>query len=203
MDAQAELKIKRAERERARRAAMKAAGIKVERSEDYKAKHREQERERRKTGTAKLREREYRRQYRDANREQYRAYSREHQRKRRSELKALGLADKHAWTPEQQREYRLRDPERYAFMKRASNYGISIEAQRAMIAAQGNVCANLACLAPLSGRSMQLDHCHRTGKVRAFLCGHCNAALGRMDDDPIKLEGLAGYIRKHQALPPR
>lgn len=196
MEKSTEEKGRRAERERERRQRMKEAGIKVERSPDYKRHAAERERERRKTPEAKQQELEWRRRNREENRERYRAYSREFQRKRRADLKALGLSDPHGPTAEYLRAYRARDPIGYAFSQRARKYGIPVEDQKVMIAQQNNRCANIACLAELVGRTMQLDHCHRTGKVRAFLCGHCNAALGRMGDDPAKIRGLAEYIER-------
>lgn len=42
--------------------------------------------------------------------------------------------------------------------------------------------------------SLQLDHNHATGKVRGFLCRHCNSALGLAGDDPERLIALASYL---------
>jgi hypothetical protein len=189
-------KARRAQRERERRAANKAAGIKPTRPPDYKEKQAARERERRKTPEAKQRELEWRRQNRKENPERYRTYNREFQRRRRSELKLLGIPDPHAPTPEYLKAYREKDPVRYAFMKRSSKYRISIDQQKAMLDAQLWRCANLECRVDLKGRTMQLDHCHNSDKPRAFLCGDCNAALGRMNDDPKKLRGLADYIER-------
>ena len=43
-----------------------------------------------------------------------------------------------------------------------------------------------------------LDHDHRTGKIRAFLCPACNKAIGFAGDDPDRLTQLAHYLRKHK-----
>lgn len=44
-------------------------------------------------------------------------------------------------------------------------------------------------------RAICIDHDHETGKVRGFLCGNCNRALGLLKDDPALLEKLALYLR--------
>lgn len=48
-------------------------------------------------------------------------------------------------------------------------------------------------------RSLAIDHCHRTGKVRRLLCGNCNQALGHARDDPRLLRLLALYVEFHAA----
>jgi len=39
-----------------------------------------------------------------------------------------------------------------------------------------------------------IDHCHRTGEFRGFLCNGCNLAAGYLDDDPRKARALAVYL---------
>jgi len=74
-------------------------------------------------------------------------------------------------------------------------YGISPEAQAAMLLAQGNCCAG--CKVSFDECSSHLDHNHRTNKVRGFLCQPCNQAAGLLRDDPDRAMMLAAYLRKH------
>lgn len=39
-----------------------------------------------------------------------------------------------------------------------------------------------------------VDHCHTTGKVRGVLCGNCNVALGKMEDDVARLARAIEYL---------
>jgi len=43
---------------------------------------------------------------------------------------------------------------------------------------------------------LQVDHDHRTGKVRGILCGDCNLALGCFGDDPIIMDRAIRYIMR-------
>jgi len=57
-----------------------------------------------------------------------------------------------------------------------------------------------ACRKPPRGRRpLVLDHNHVTGKVRAFLCDHCNVSIGMAGDSAEMLRKLADYIEAHQA----
>jgi hypothetical protein len=41
-----------------------------------------------------------------------------------------------------------------------------------------------------------LDHCHKTGRKRALLCGRCNSGIGMLDDDPAILRAAANYVER-------
>ena len=55
------------------------------------------------------------------------------------------------------------------------------------------------CKEPPSGGYTRLavDHDHRTGLFRGFLCSMCNLALGNARDDPKILRKMARYLTKH------
>lgn len=78
------------------------------------------------------------------------------------------------------------------------SYGIGADEYAAMLEAQGGVCA--ACGEPettvVKGklRALAVDHCHRTGEVRALLCYRCNVTLGWTRDDPGRLLDLVEYL---------
>ena len=84
-------------------------------------------------------------------------------------------------------------------------YGISSEVYQAMFLAQNGVCA--ACGQPETTldfrtkqvKNLQIDHCHKTGKVKALLCKECNNALGLLHDDPERIRLLLRYVILHES----
>lgn len=42
-----------------------------------------------------------------------------------------------------------------------------------------------------------IDHDHKTGKFKSWLCHDCNLAIGICKDDPDIMERLAKYTRRH------
>jgi hypothetical protein len=75
------------------------------------------------------------------------------------------------------------------------------QTEESMLSGQNGVCA--LCPREISldvPRSLHVDHCHETGRVRGLLCHKCNPGLGQFEDDPERLERAAAYVRKHKAL---
>jgi hypothetical protein len=49
-------------------------------------------------------------------------------------------------------------------------------------------------------KNLQVDHDHRTGKVRGLLCHKCNKAIGLLGDAPLALMRALGYLRYHKRM---
>jgi len=69
-------------------------------------------------------------------------------------------------------------------------YGISVAEYHAMYEEQEGCCA--VCGGP--HETLDVDHDHVSGKVRALLCGPCNRGLGMFEDNPSMLRRAASYL---------
>lgn len=50
----------------------------------------------------------------------------------------------------------------------------------------------------LTGKKASVDHCHKTGKIRALLCHDCNTMIG-LGCESIRIFGQAiRYLKMHQ-----
>src|SRR6185437_9382788 len=84
------------------------------------------------------------------------------------------------------REYRKRkmqegDPfDRRTWLK--YKYGLTIEEYKNMLSRQNWACA--ICERKFGDMIPNVDHNHKTGKVRELLCFNCNTGLGNLKDDP-------------------
>jgi hypothetical protein len=43
-----------------------------------------------------------------------------------------------------------------------------------------------------------IDHCHKTKKIRSILCNYCNTGLGKFMDDASLLIKASNYLKKYQ-----
>lgn len=78
-------------------------------------------------------------------------------------------------------------------------YGITLEQYYALLKEQNFVCAICKrAHKAWRGSYLTVDHCHNTGEIRGLLCGSCNAALGKFDDNPELLINAYIYLQKKE-----
>lgn len=95
-------------------------------------------------------------------------------------------------------------PGHYLKMKKNSlwqKYKLTLDAFEYMFELQEGLCA--ICLQPerSRGKTLAVDHCHRTGQVRQLLCSHCNKGIGHLGDDPRRVLAAALYLERHNNRP--
>lgn len=83
-----------------------------------------------------------------------------------------------------QRDYRAREG-------RFRRHGITRADYERMDAEQNGLCA-ICQRRPHA----QIDHCHKTGKVRGLLCPGCNTALGKFGDNAAALRRALDYLER-------
>ena len=84
--------------------------------------------------------------------------------------------------------------QRDAYYRR--KHGISVDEADAILEAQNNRCAICKRETPERLASMHLDHDHKSGKIRGFLCIDCNHGLGKFRDEPDLLLRALVYLRE-------
>lgn len=60
-------------------------------------------------------------------------------------------------------------------------YGITLSEFNEILKFQENKC--IICKNLFNTNKICVDHCHKTGKVRALLCNNCNSGLGFFNDN--------------------
>jgi hypothetical protein len=94
-----------------------------------------------------------------------------------------------------EKTYRDNNPDKRRATNRKSLYGITDDRYQEMVTDQGGRC--LICKEPPSKKSLAVDHCHKTGKVRGLLCHMCNLALGGFKDNPELLKSAIAYLGEY------
>lgn len=138
----------------------------------------------------------YHRLYYLKNRKEMRAAHQEYRREHKEEINAQKRGE-YAKNPgkfrKEARDWRINNPQRFRAHKAESAYGISHHDFFRLVGSQKGRCR--ICRNPF-GKSFQVDHCHRTGKVRGLLCSNCNAGLGRFRDSLKNLKRAIQYLRR-------
>lgn len=109
---------------------------------------------------------------------------------------------KHCMTKDSQR-WNRNNPEKHKAIYRKHNhrlnlrkrFGITVEEFDALFSACSGVCG--ICRNPESrDRRLSLDHDHKTGELRGFVCSKCNLLIGGAKDDAALLRAAAEYLDK-------
>lgn len=77
-------------------------------------------------------------------------------------------------------------------------YGLTIEKFNNMLREQNYNCAICAQhMSNCTKKTLYVDHCHKTGKIRKLICGNCNSGLGMFKDRIDLLQLAISYIKEH------
>lgn len=128
-----------------------------------------------------MKDRERAAAYRRANPDKVREIQRRSAEKRRKD------PDKVVSIREYQQGYRERNRGTLAAKERERKFGISHAEYAELHKQQGGVCA--ICKKPETAtrngkvKSLAVDHCHSTGRIRGLLCADCNTGIGKLKED--------------------
>ena len=81
---------------------------------------------------------------------------------------------------------------KHKFKNIKSQYGIEKDEYFVLITKSNGICS--ICNKKIN--NPQIDHCHKTGKVRGILCANCNLGLGNFKDDINSLKNAIKYLEK-------
>ena len=117
------------------------------------------------------------------------------------DLKGTTLGVKKCINLDRKKAYREMNPDAIKDQKLKTAFGLSLEVYNNMLSAQGGVCAickKEESVLSVKGKtkSLAVDHCHTTGRVRGLLCQKCNQALGLFDDDLERLNSAISYLKE-------
>lgn len=106
-----------------------------------------------------------------------------------------------SFSARRQRVYRKIKTEESLGYRLKHYFGLSVKEYEAMYESQSGrcyLCGNSES-AVIRGKTLMLavDHCHKSGKVRALLCSQCNTGLGLFKDSPELLKRAAEYVTRH------
>lgn len=101
------------------------------------------------------------------------------------------------------RARRIRDPflfdTKNTISKFKGRYGIKIELSKYLeLYKQCDGKCEICGKTDTRNGRVSLDHCHSKNKLRGFLCGKCNMALGVFKDDTLLLNNAIKYLKKYE-----
>jgi len=144
----------------------------------------------------------------DANREKRIELSTKWKLENRERANAWGRADR-LKNPEKYREnekkYKKRNWAKLSVNESLRKLGLTNEQFILMNEKQNKKCAICKNEETRIGRGgeiarLAIDHCHKSGKIRALLCHYCNIALGSFKDNIELLQSAIRYLKEHSNI---
>ncbi len=89
-----------------------------------------------------------------------------------------------------------KNPSKVQAWLRQYNYGITSDEYSKLWATQGGLCVVCGASESVSGRQLDVEHCHETGTIRGLACNGCNTGVG-ITDNPDLLVKKAMFLLKH------
>jgi hypothetical protein len=74
-------------------------------------------------------------------------------------------------------------------------YGMTIDEFKSLKKKQKGKCACCGATKNTDGKSLYVDHCHKTGEIRGLLCRKCNTGIGLLGDTVDRLERALKYLK--------
>lgn len=96
-------------------------------------------------------------------------------------------------TDKYQQTQKAKETNRERHLKK--KYGVSL--QEVLNAKKCGICFAELISKGMEGSSVCVDHDHKTGKVRGFLCNNCNRGLGMFMDNVEYLNNAIDYLNKY------
>lgn len=94
-------------------------------------------------------------------------------------------------------EERKRTTARHYVSELSRKYGITLAIYEALVTKHGGLCA--ICKKSFVGKP-NIDHDHKTLRVRGLLCTFCNQLLGRARDNVATLKQAIAYLEEHACI---
>lgn len=83
---------------------------------------------------------------------------------------------------------------RQANLKKA--YGLDLLTYKKILGKQNNACGICGVKNNSNLKSLFVDHCHATGKIRGILCQKCNTGLGFLGDNIQSIKNVLTYLER-------
>lgn len=75
------------------------------------------------------------------------------------------------------------------------SYGMTVDDLNLLMRKQDNKCAICNIDQSQLEKRLDIDHCHKTGRVRGLLCPKCNKAIGLLKDSSEMLDKASNYLK--------